>query len=134
MAVINNSSGEVFSKLPEIAIELVNRTDPASQPLINSHVTRRSGSCLEATVTVVSAISGLATAVSAILSKTESYNPNHAKNAKYCGIAWAASVGVGALLSLKTRSFKPVVLAIGGPITGAIGACFLVCAYFTQSA
>ncbi len=119
---------------PDIAIELVNRTDPASQPLIHTHSPRsRIGGCLEATVTVVSAISGLATAVSAILSKTESYNPNHAKNAKNCGIAWAVSVGAGALLSLKTRSFKPLVMAIGGPITGAIGACFLACAYFTQS-
>lgn len=134
MAIININSGEGPSKLSDIAIELVHRADPASQPLISAHAVHRRGSCLEATVTVVAAISGLATAVSAILSKTESYNPSHANNAKYCGIVWAVSVGAGALLSLKTRTFKPLLLAVGGPITGAIGACCLACAYFTQSA
>ncbi|MBX7065925.1 MAG: hypothetical protein K1X28_01720 [Parachlamydiales bacterium] len=117
----------------KISIELVSPTESASQPLITSNRSRRGwGGCFEATVATVSAISGLATAVSGILSKAEPYNRNHETNAKYCGIVWAVSVGAGALLSLKTGSFKPVALAIGGPITGAIGVCCLICHYFTN--
>jgi hypothetical protein len=41
-------------------------------------------------------------------------------------------VAAGALLSLKTRSFKPVLFAMGGPITGVIGACCLTWTYYTK--
>jgi hypothetical protein len=135
---VRNSLQESFLIPPSsdsvIELDGVDTRKSAPLPLISKRsASSRGWSCVEAVSTMVSALSGLATIASIVFSKIDSHNPNHENNARNCGIVWASSVATGALLSIRARSFKPVVLALGGPLTGLVGAAYLLFKHFTST-